>query len=82
MLVVVNEGVLFGAAGGKVHGQTAGDCGACHANINTIVVLSITMRTSVLVDDVNLFQEGNGRTLVVLGYWFCDGVASVVGDIL
>ena len=27
VLVVVNEGMLFGAAGGKVHGQTTGDCG-------------------------------------------------------
>ena len=38
LLLVVNEGMLSGAAGGKVRGQTAGDCGSSHADINTVVV--------------------------------------------
>ena len=68
MLVVVNQGMLFGAAEGKVHAQTAGDCVGGHAYINTIAVLAVTVRTSVLVDDVCFLQEGGGRTLVVVGY--------------
>ena len=63
-----------------MHGQTAGDCGGGHANIKVIAVLAVTVRTTVLVDDVCFLQEGGGRTLVVLGYKFCYGVASVVGD--
>ena len=58
MLVVVNEGLLFGAAGGKVHGQTAGDCGCGHAKINTIEVLAVTVRTSLLVDGFSFLREG------------------------
>ena len=30
--------MLNGAAGGKVRGQTAEDCGGSHADINTIAV--------------------------------------------
>ena len=55
MLVVVNECMLFGASGGRVHGQTAGNSGAGHVNINTIAVLAVTVRKSVLVDDVSMF---------------------------
>ena len=38
LLFVVNMGMLCGAAGGKVRGQTAGDCGGSHVDINTIAV--------------------------------------------
>ena len=38
LLLVANEGTLSGATGGKVRGQTAGDCGGSHADINTIAV--------------------------------------------
>ena len=68
MLVEVNEGMLFGAAGGKVRGQTAGECVGCHAKINTIAVLAVTLRTNVLIDDVSFLKEGGRRTLVVLCY--------------
>ena len=37
-MLVVNEGTLSGAAGGKVLGQTAGDCGGSDADIITIAV--------------------------------------------
>ena len=37
-MLVVNEGTLSGAARGKVRGQTAGDCGGSHTDINTIAV--------------------------------------------
>ena len=37
-MLVVNVGMLCGAAGGKVRGQTARDCGGSHADINTIAV--------------------------------------------
>ena len=32
-LVAVNEGMLYGATGGKVLGQTAEVCGSGHSNI-------------------------------------------------
>ena len=38
LLLVVNEGMLCGAAGGKASGQTAVDCGGRQADINTIAV--------------------------------------------
>ena len=37
-MLVVNEGTRSGAAGGKVRGQTAGDCGGSDADINAIAV--------------------------------------------
>ena len=43
--------MLCMAAGGKMLGQTAGDCGGSHANINTIAVS-------------NRFQEYFQMTLV------------------
>ena len=46
--------------------KTAGNCGGCHANINTIAVLAVNVRTSVLVDDVSFLQEGDGKNLLVL----------------
>ena len=57
ILVVSNEGMLFLAAGCKVHGQTAGDCGGGPADINTILRCShVTVRTNVLVYDVCFLQ--------------------------
>ena len=38
LLLVVNEDTLSWAAGGKVRGQTAGDCGGSNDDINTIAV--------------------------------------------
>ena len=43
LILVVNEGTLSGAAGGKVRGQTAGDCGGSHADINIIAVQNWSM---------------------------------------
>ena len=50
-------------AGGKVRGQSAGDCGGCQANINTIAVWNWFQE---LVDDVSSFPEGCERTLVLI----------------
>ena len=38
LLFIVNEGMLSGNTGGKVHGQMAGDCVGNNADINTIAV--------------------------------------------
>ena len=38
LLFVGNVGMLCGAAGGKVCGQTTWDCGGSHVDINTIAV--------------------------------------------
>ena len=38
LLLVVNVGMLYGAAGGKVSGQTVLDCGGSHVDVNTIAV--------------------------------------------
>ena len=55
LLLVVNEGTLPLASGGKVRGQTAGYCGGSHADI-------ILLRCR-LVNDVSSFPNGCGRTL-------------------
>ena len=38
LMLVVNEGIFSGAEGGKVRGQTAGDCGGSDADLNAIAV--------------------------------------------
>ena len=38
LLFILNEDTLSGETGGKVRGETAGDGGGSHADINTIAV--------------------------------------------
>ena len=38
LLLVVNVGMLCGAAEGKVSGQTVGDCGGSHVDVNKVAV--------------------------------------------
>ena len=55
MLLVVNMGMLCGAARGKVRGQTAGDCGVVIMSIKYHFGVELVPR--VLVDDISSFPE-------------------------